>query len=63
MKFAVLSDGGCTMNWRGMVIRCGEQEAHTTLPHFLSPQLVVDIIISSDEAEALQTATSYAQRY
>ncbi|KAL8763967.1 MAG: hypothetical protein Q9184_000410 [Pyrenodesmia sp. 2 TL-2023] len=23
------------MNWRGMVIRCGEQLAQTTLPHFL----------------------------
>jgi len=27
--------GGRTMNWRGMVMRCGEQLAHTTLPHFL----------------------------
>jgi hypothetical protein len=22
------------MNWRGMVMRCGEHDAHTTLPHF-----------------------------
>ena len=27
--------GGCTMYSLGMVIRCGEQLAHTTLPHFL----------------------------
>lgn len=33
--FNVLSDGGCTMNCRGIVIRCGEHEEHTTLPHFL----------------------------
>jgi hypothetical protein len=29
------SDGGWTMNWRGMVMRCGEHVAQTTLPHFL----------------------------
>jgi hypothetical protein len=28
------SDGGLTMYWRGIVIRCGEHFAHTTLPHF-----------------------------
>jgi hypothetical protein len=27
--------GGCTMNWRGMVMRCGEHWEHTTRPHFL----------------------------
>jgi hypothetical protein len=27
--------GGWTMNCRGIVMRCGEQAAHTTLPHFL----------------------------
>ena len=27
--------GGWTMNWRGMVMRCGEHWAHTTRPHFL----------------------------
>jgi len=26
--------GGCTINCRGIVIRCGEQFAQTTLPHF-----------------------------
>lgn len=29
------NSGGCTMNWYGIVIRCGEQELQTTLPHFL----------------------------
>lgn len=35
MKFAAISEGGWTMNCRGIVIRCGEHVAHTTLPHFL----------------------------
>jgi hypothetical protein len=34
MKPDVPSDGGWTINCRGMVIRCGEHVAHTTLPHF-----------------------------
>lgn len=29
------SEGGWTMNWRGMVMRCGEHWEHTTRPHFL----------------------------
>jgi hypothetical protein len=29
------SEGGWTMNWRGMVMRCGEHDEHTTRPHFL----------------------------
>lgn len=35
ITFEVPSDGGWTMNWRGMVMRCGEHVAQTTLPHFL----------------------------
>jgi hypothetical protein len=30
-----LSVGGWTMNWYGIVIRCGEQALQTTRPHFL----------------------------
>ncbi len=30
-----VGDGGWTMNCRGIVMRCGEQLAHTTVPHFL----------------------------
>lgn len=29
------SEGGWTMNWRGMVMRCGEHWEQTTRPHFL----------------------------
>ncbi len=32
---AATSSGGCTMNCRGIVIRWGEQFAHTTRPHRL----------------------------
>jgi hypothetical protein len=35
MRLSEPSEGGWTINWRGMVMRCGEHDAHTTLPHFL----------------------------
>jgi hypothetical protein len=34
-RVASSGPGGCTINWRGIVIRCGEQSLQTTLPHFL----------------------------